>query len=218
MGLRVGIPPYPWGSCLERGTAAEDAGLPPINVYECVFVKSAPDGGGAPCVYPAEGTRNHRRQRRGEMQPMHFTGACPVLDFAATARVPRREFSRGLARETDRLLLPSTPRPLAFAHGFLASNSVEEDDLMDTTARTNDACTAGLRIGTLERRSLISHGVPIADTKFASESNHRRSPSPSNANESFHRKSQQQTKIAQSSRLIPDAFSGFRFVWRCDPG
>lgn len=31
---------YPWGSCLERGTAAENAGLPPINVYECVFVKS----------------------------------------------------------------------------------------------------------------------------------------------------------------------------------
>ena len=55
-----------------------------------------------------------------------------------------------------------------------------------------------LRIGTLERRSPISRGVPIADTKFASESNHRPShththtPSsnpPLIANESFLRKS-----------------------------
>ena len=50
MGLWVGIPPYPWGSCLERGTAAEDAGLPPINVYECVFVKSPGWWWGTLCI------------------------------------------------------------------------------------------------------------------------------------------------------------------------
>lgn len=71
------------GRTRTRGAAVlkEGRGGGRLAAYKCVrmCVCQVTRCGGAPCVYPVW----RARQRGGEMQPKHFTGACPVLEFAA---------------------------------------------------------------------------------------------------------------------------------------
>lgn len=82
------------GRTRTRGAAVlkEGRGGGRLTAYKCVRMcvcQVARCGGGHPvCTL-------RRAQHGGEMQPKHFTGACPVLEFCAA--VPRRQFSRQLA-------------------------------------------------------------------------------------------------------------------------
>ena len=129
MGLRVGIPPYPWGSCLERGTAAEDA-------YKCVRMCVCQEPRwwwwwwGTLCVScgghtePPPPTAATATERGDATDAFHGCMPCARLRCYGPRSAPRILAPRPREKPIV-LFLPSIPRPRGFARGFLVSNFVE---------------------------------------------------------------------------------------------